>query len=186
MSARKQMLDLDGDGRADTIFFSGTTFGVKTASGALITTNAGALLTGGGDHHAWAKTMEAEPPVAVVDDGHTAVVFAIVGCRLVVPAGTNGKPYRFTLWGWGTYGTGVACVGSDRGGWMLAGVDAVRTGAGRYRIDTTEVDISKDGRTAKNGQTVKGTKTFAADSTEVAQAKESICTQVPRLTDVGK
>ncbi len=123
------MLDLDGDGKADTIFTDGTTgFGIKTATGAIITANP--LLGGGGDHHAWAMTMDSEPPVAVVDDGHTASVFALVNCKLVTPKNPQGKRYTFTLEGFGPYGTGVTCAGSQRGGYILGGVNAVKSGHG--------------------------------------------------------
>ena len=176
--------DVDLDSRVDEEFITGTEFGVKTASGAIITVRM--PLAGGGDRHGWISVMEAQPPVAVVDDGHTAAVFAFVNFKFVTPTGTNGKPYTFTLWGFGKYGSGVSCIGSDRGGYNLAGVNAVELPNGRYRIDTTAVDIPKSGTTAKNGQFVKGTKTFAGSSQTVVNAKRSFCNLVPLIDSGGK
>lgn len=174
--------DLDRDGRLDQEFIYQDTFGVKTGSGAILSFTAG--LAGGGDRHGWISTMEAEPPMAVVDDGRAAITRAFVDCRFVTPTGTNGKPYEFTLQGLGAYGTGVTCSGSDRGGYTLAGVEAVEVEGGRYRIDTTPVDVSESGTTAKNAPTVRGTTTYAAGSRTVTDARRSFCKLVP-LLDAG-
>ncbi len=52
--------------------------------------------------------------------------------------------------------------------------------------DAGLVNITKDGKTATNGTKARGTKTFAAHSSEVTQARESICPQAQRLTDAGR
>ena len=124
--------------------------------------------------------------LAVIDDGRGATLHAFVGCRFVQPKGVDGRPYSFTLNGFGTNGTGVGCSSYVDGTLGLVGLHAVRLPSGRFRIDSTEVQVSADGRTATNGATKRGTTTYAADSEQVRQANRSTCADVPIVHTSGR
>ena len=95
------------------------------------------------------------------------------------PKGVDGRPYSFALNGFGTVGTGVGCTSYVDGTTELVGLAAVRLASGRYRIDSTEVQVSADGLTATNGATKQGTTTSPEGSDEVRQANRSTCGEVP-------
>ena len=158
-------------------------FGVHTKSGATIVLPDD--LAGPAMHNGW-MTRFAVNVLAVTDDGRTATLHAFVDCRFVQPQGVDGRPYSFALRGFGTTGTGVGCSSYVDGTLGLVGLDAVRLADGRYRIDTTPVNVSADGRTATNGTTRRGTTTYAADSEQVQEANGSSCRDVPIVHTSGR
>jgi hypothetical protein len=176
--------DVDLDGHPDTLFHytNPDSWGVKTYTGAVMVVR-NLPLGNVNDQHAWALQLEADPAVMVVDDSFSALPFYLVrtstGCHFRTPSNTGGKQYTFSLTTT-KYGTGVGCLGSDRGGYFLAGRNAVKLANGRIRIDDTEVSTS-DGHVAKNGPKYTNGKTYAANSETVARAHISICSQTPTL-----
>lgn len=158
-------------------------FGVHTASGATILLPDD--LAGPATHSGW-MTRFPLAVVAVIDDGRSATLHAFVDCAFVQTKGVDGRPYSFTLNGFGTSGTGVGCGSYVDGTRKLLGLNAVRLASGRYRIDSTEVKVSADGRTATNGATTRGTTTYAADSAQVRQANRSTCGDVPIVHTSGR
>ena len=169
-----------------TEFYSETPrfeFGVRTASGATIVLPDD--LAGPATHSGW-MTRLALGEVAVLDDGRTATLHAFVDCRFVPTEGVDGKPYSFTLNGFGTHGTGVGCASLVDGTLEVVGLNAVKLSSGRYRIDSTPVRISADGATATNGTAKRGTTTYAADSDQVRQANRSTCGDVPIVHTSGR
>lgn len=181
-----QVGDVD-DGDADATEFSAESvpfeFGVHTASGATIVTKDD--LAGPGVHSGWIARL-ASGTVAVLDDGRNATLHALVGCRFITTTDRSGKPYGFTLNGFGSFGTGVACVQDADGSRELAGLNAVKVTGGRYRIDRTIVQVSADGRIATNGAKTTGTTTYAANSAEVRAANTSTCGDVPKVHTSGE
>lgn len=157
-------------------------FGVRTASGAVAVLQDG--LAGPGAHSGWMARFPLAV-LAVLDDGRTATLHAFVDCRFTTVDGVDGEPYRFSLQGFGAVGTGVGCGSYADGTRELLGVDAVRLPDGRYRIDTTEVKVSADGRTATNGTRTRGTHEFTRDSPEVRAANSSGCGTVPIVHTSG-
>lgn len=158
-------------------------FGVHTTSGATIVLPDD--LAGPATHSGWMTRLPLAV-VAVLDDGREATLHAFVDCRFVQTEGVDGKPYSFALNGFGTAGTGVGCASYADGTTKLLGLNAVRLPTGRYRIDSTEVQVSTDGRTATNGATTKGTTTYAAGNAQVQQANSSTCGDVPIVHTSGR
>ena len=158
-------------------------FGVHTKSGATVVLPDD--LAGPAMHSGWMTRLDLAV-VAVLDDGRGATLHAFVNCRFVEPKGTDGRPYRFTLNGFGSAGTGVGCSSYGDGTIELVGLNAVRLSNGRYRIDSTEVKVSANGRTATNGATTRGTRTYPADSPQVQDANRSTCMNVPKVHTSGR
>ena len=178
--------DVDETDSGATEFSSETPvfeFGVHTKSGATIVLRDD--LAGPAMHNGWMARF-ATNILAVIDDGRGATLHAFVDCRFVQPRGVNGTPYSFALNGLGTTGTGVGCASFVDGTKKLVGLDAVRLANGRYRIDSTEVKVSADGRTATNGPVERGRTTYAADSEQVRQANRSTCGDVPIVHTSGR
>jgi hypothetical protein len=142
-------------------------------------------LAGPAMHNGWMARF-ATNIFAVIDDGRGATLHAFVDCRFVQPRGVEGRPYTFALQGFGTAGTGVGCSSFVDGTKKLVGLNAVRLSNGRYRIDSTEVKVSADGRTATNGPVERGRTTYAADSEAVRQANRSSCSDVPIVHTSGR
>lgn len=158
-------------------------FGVRTTSGATIVLRDD--LAGPATHSGWMARF-ATNVLAVIDDGREATLHAFVDCRFVQPRGVDGTPYSFALNGRSTTGTGVGCSSFVDGTRKLVGLNAVRLANGRYRIDSTEVRVSPDGRTATNGPVERGGTTYAADSEQVRQANRSSCGDVPIVHTSGR
>lgn len=178
--------DVDETDSDATEFYSETPrfeFGVRTQSGATIVLPDD--LAGPATHSGW-MTRFPLAVVAVLDDGRGATLHAFVDCTFVRTEGIDGRPYSFALNGFGTAGTGVGCASYADGTTKLLGLNAVRLTTGRYRIDSTEVRVSADGRTATNGPTTKGTTTYAEGSTQVRQANSSTCGDVPIVHTSGR
>lgn len=180
--------DVGLDGKADTQFYysgsSGLAYGIHTASGATFLLKDD--LAGGGDRRGWSAVFESHPPMTVLDDGHVATLHAFVNCRFVTTKDTHGKPYIFNVSG-GKYGTGVECEGGNtRGGRSLYGVLASRQPNGRYKIFTTGIAVSQDGRTARNSTKRTGPGTYAATSSQVKLANRSTCESLPVVSLSGR
>jgi hypothetical protein len=178
--------DVDGDGRADTEFYSEQPrfeFGVRTASGALIVLRDD--LAGPAVHAGWIHKGPSGAPLAVLDDSRTATLHALVGCRFVTPDGVNGKPYAFTLNGFGDAGTGVTCTAAQDDSW-LSGVLAERRSNGRYDIIRTRILVSADGRTATNGDRTTVATGLDRSDPRVQAAMTSVCPGVPEVRTSGR
>jgi len=143
-------LDVDGDGRPDTLWIDdetavggGVPFGVSTASGGDFYENFASAspvtrsvlvadVTGSGEL------------VALASDGRAVQLWAISDCSLVPVQNAQGQQYTFDL-GFTGFGTGVGCADVDGDGTRdLLGLLADSTS-----ITSTVVDL--DGARATNG-----------------------------------
>lgn len=137
-SRTTQVNDIDGDGRADTAFFTTTTpyeFGFATAAGGVYTTPDRHSPTG--QHHAWTVNTDGFPGHAVViDDGLEATVLAFRSCGFHPLTTADGSPLTIAIGARNASGdatTGIAC--NDRnGGILLEAAQARLRGDGRYDI----------------------------------------------------
>ncbi|MCU1690119.1 MAG: uncharacterized protein JWN61_209 [Pseudonocardiales bacterium] len=155
-AASRQVIDVDGDGRADTVWLmtadAPARLGMTTASGA---TFVFPITFAGGS----------EPSGIVADvtgNGSQIIAFAfnsrvvdllrIVNCSFTVVTNPQGQPYTFDL-GFSGYGTGVGCVDANGDGVRdLVGLNIVRNGAGQPSAITRTI-ITMQGTAAANGQT---------------------------------
>ena len=176
--ASRTMGDVDGDGKADTLYtFTGESgvrhFGLVTATGYLsewTTPNASPV---------------APSVLGVVDadqDGHAEVfvnpgrkvnVLTFADCRLQPYLNKQGQPYEFSI-GFGAIGTGVGCIDADDDGTRdLVGLDAKDEGNGK--VQWTRTIVTLHGTQARNGATQSGTYTSPADDAKIKLLHEVTC-----------
>jgi hypothetical protein len=150
------IVDVDGDGRADTGWLAGQAggsrqLGVATAAGGgdAVTIDSASpnVLT------LLAVDADEQPPVELfVSDGRTVELWAFADCRLAQVTDPQGEPYLFDLGFRGT-GTGVGC--RDTGdGRQLVGLNI--TDDDGTVVDWSRTVIERDGLQASNGPTDEG------------------------------
>ncbi|THG28659.1 hypothetical protein [Naasia lichenicola] len=183
-----QIGDVDGDGQPDQQFYveaGGFAYGIHTASGATITLQDD--LAGPGSHRGWSVRTGQNQVVTVLDDGRSATLHGFVDCAFTTPIGADGQPYSFSLAGFGDIGTGVACGPADATGFrQIFGIEARVQSDGRYKITSTEVEVSADGSSATNGATTTDPSSYAVDDPRVTTAMTAVCDGVEAVHTSGK
>ncbi len=151
-AARREIIDVDGDGRPDTGWIEGgTTFGITTASGATFTIPID--LAGGGPRSVLVENPDSTGTIAALaSDGRTAELLVVRNCALFPVTNAQGGHYQFDLGFRGT-GTGVGCSQiTGTSGRSLVGLNMHLDGAGQpHDVGRTQVIITAT--TARNGAT---------------------------------
>jgi hypothetical protein len=183
----REVGDLDGDGRPDTVWVASPgggrrVLGVEAAAGGgdavdIASASPVALLVLVAD-------ADETPPVELfVSDSRGVQLWAFDDCRLQPVTDPEGRPYVFDL-GLRGYGTGVGCVDADGDGRRdLVGLDAVDDD-GRGTVTWTRTVIERDGLTADEGPTTEGTYRHPADDADIALLRSVTCGGLT-LTDDG-
>jgi hypothetical protein len=167
--------DLDGDGRADTLWFSGgerRTLGVSTASGAVFST----VFTSGAPQAASALGARLGEGSAVVllNTGRSVPLYAVIGCELVPTTNVQGQQYTFDL-GFTDYGTGVGCADLGKG-LELVGLNARPEEDGQsFQVARTPILLHDHGASATNGTTEVIAKNAAPQDPVVTTAQSVTC-----------
>lgn len=171
------IVDVDGDGKADTGWVLSrqtgeTTAGFTTASGA--TSSVPFRSASPVSRNLFAADVDSKGTVAVIlSDGRTARLFRVQNCALVAVTNPQGKQYEFDL-GFGGQGTGIGCSQvSGTTGQTLVGLKLnLDTEGNPKSIARTQVIIS--GTHASNGasDTVPAT---GRDSAAVKSARTISC-----------
>ncbi|SFK37026.1 hypothetical protein [Geodermatophilus ruber] len=153
----KPTIDVDGDGRPDTAFFSeqpgaqnGFTFGVRTASGGVVRSSMG--LSGSPVERSvlFADVTGRGEVIALASDGRQVQLWAVSTCRLIPVQNAQGQQYTFDL-GYSGYGTGVGCADADGDGTRdLLGLKLV-TDSGGSPTSVERTIIALNGPHAANG-----------------------------------
>lgn len=171
----REVVDVDGDGRPDQAWLTGgadRALGITTASGATFSVPIDSASPVPAS--AVVQVVQADAvPVALVDVGREAKVFAVVDCALVAPTNAQGEPYTFDR-GFAGQGTGVGCT-QDGGVLRLAGLDAVAADDGTFTVTRTYVDLTDAGRQARNGDPQEVATGAGADEPVVTTAQEVSC-----------
>jgi hypothetical protein len=186
-SAHKTIVnDIDGDGRADTAFFTATKpyeFGFATAAGGVYTTRDRDTVTG--QHHAFAVNTDGFPGhVIVIDDGLAATVLTFQNCHfqhlttatgasLTIPIGAHGAEGEAT--------TGVAC-NNQNGGILLEAVQARQRSNGRYDIAWSTLEPTGTTTGVTFSRFAVRYKNLAPTDRRVKQARTSTCWAAHTLT----
>ncbi|MEZ0362736.1 hypothetical protein ACAG26_03415 [Mycobacterium sp. pUA109] len=165
-AAQRQVGDLDGDGRPDTLWIAKVDtdggapdrfVGVSTASAA----NSEVQIVTGSPMTLDALAVDAQNNDAhqiIVSHGRGANLYAFAQCRIQTVVDDRGVPFVFDLENVRGTGTGVGCV--DLGdGRRLAGLQALPDGS-RWTVRRTAIDL--DGTTASIGRS----DTVTADSAQ--------------------
>lgn len=172
----KQSVDVDGDGKVDTEWFSQHTFGITTASGA--TVSAEPDFIGGADPRALTADVDGNGKIVVLLAGSKdAQLLTFLDCELQPVLNKEGKQYTFDLTG--TNGNGVGCedVNGDGTNELVGLKSSMPLGAVK---DGTTVTIERtiinlDGTQATNGATDSVKATWPADTATIESASQITC-----------
>lgn len=168
-AAEGEVVDLDGDGRRDTLWMAspangGREMGVVTAAGGgdkvpILSASPLAAV-------ALAVDADEEPPVELfVSDNRQVQLWAFQDCKLQQVVDARGEPYLFDLGRTG-YGTGAGCVDADGDGRRdLVGLN--ETGRDDTTVDWSRTIIERDGLQAANGATDTGTYRIGEDDAAI-------------------
>jgi len=171
----RDVVDVDGDGVPDRAWLTGgadRALGITTASGATFSVPVDSASPV--PAAAVVEVVQADRvPIALVDVGREAKVFAVLGCALVAPTNAQGEPYTFDR-GFAGQGTGVGCT-RDGGALRLAGLDAVAADDGTFTVTRTFVDLVDGGRLARNGAPEQVATGAGADEPVVTTAQDVTC-----------
>ena len=147
----KPTLDVDGDGRPDTLWIDDGTaaggavvFGVQTASGGTLSTDFNSASGSNARTVLVADVTGDGELVALADDGRSVRLYGLSDCSLVPEQNAQGEQYTFDL-GFTGFGTGVGCADVDGNGTRdLVGLLADGT-------SVTSTVVALDGPRATNG-----------------------------------
>lgn len=172
-----EVIDVDGDGRPDTAWLTAgadRTFGITTASGATFSApiTSASPIPASAVVGSVATTDAGDVPIALVDLGREAQLFALTDCTVAQTTDSSGQAYVFDR-GFGDQGTGVGCSDVD-GATRLAGLLATQEGDG-WTVTRTLIDLSDGGRVAANGTIAVVAEGAAADDAVVTTAQEVSC-----------
>jgi hypothetical protein len=172
-----EVVDVDGDGRPDTAWLTAgadRAFGITTASGATFSApiTSASPIPASAVVGSVATTDAGDVPIALVDLGREAQLFALTDCTVTQTTDPSGQPYVFDR-GFGDQGTGVGCSDVD-GAARLAGLLATQEGDG-WTVTRTLIDLSEGGRVAANGTVAVVAEEAAADDAVVTTAQEVSC-----------
>jgi len=172
-----EVVDVDGDGRPDTAWLTAgadRTLGITTASGATFSAplTSASPIPASAVVGSVATTDAGDVPMALVDLGREAQLFALTDCAVTQTTDPSGQPYVFDR-GFGDQGTGVGCSDVD-GATRLAGLLATQEGDG-WTVTRTLIDLTEGGRVAANGTVAVVAEKAAADDAVVTTAQEVSC-----------
>jgi hypothetical protein len=178
-AATKPTLDVDGDGKPDTLWIAkqpdadgGVPFGITTAAGGTFGTTIRSASPVARSVLVADVTSEGQL-IALASDNRQVLLYGISSCSFVPELNAEGQQYAFDL-GFTGFGTGVGCVDANRDGTTdLVGLmyEAETNGAGT--ISRTIVTL--DGPQARNGRT---------DTVPVTRASEAEEAQTVSCGDV--
>lgn len=177
--------DIDGDGLPDSQWYAESSpfrYGITTASGATFSVADG--LAGPGQHSGWSARLSSGVVVTVLDDSRGATLHTIVGCEFVTPLDVTGSAYTFDMHDLRGHGTGVGCRPGASGP-ELNGFQALERSDGTFDVTATQITVSADGRTARNGPRSESTG-LSMDDPIVAEAQTSSCGAIPVVATSGR
>ena len=172
-----EIVDVDGDGEADTAWLTGGAerrFGITTASGATFST----AIDSASPQRASAVVNvvaagDATAPIALVDTGREVLLFSAADCDLAATQNLAGAPYTFDK-GFTGQGTGVGCTEVD-GALRLAGLNATSADGSSFTVTRTVVELDDAALNASNGDEATVATGAGPDDPVVVTAQETSC-----------
>ncbi|MFC7878742.1 hypothetical protein [Isoptericola sp. NPDC057391] len=172
-----EVVDVDGDGEADTAWLTGGAerrFGITTASGATFS----AAIDSASPQRASAVVNvvaagDDTAPIALVDTGREVLLFSAADCDLASTQNLAGAPYTFDK-GFTGQGTGVGCTEVD-GALRLAGLNATSADGSSFTVTRTFVDLDDGALAGSNGDEATVATGAGPDDPVVVTAQETSC-----------
>jgi len=169
-AATKPTLDVDGDGKPDTLWIAtqpdadgGVPFGITTAAGGTFGTTIRSASPVARSVMVADVTGKGEL-IALASDNRQVPLYGISSCSFVPELNAEGQQYAFDL-GFTGFGTGVGCVDANGDGTTdLVGLKFEPESNGAGTISRTIVEL--DGPQARNGATDTVTVTRASEADE--------------------
>src|SRR5689334_23647650 len=169
-AATKPTLDVDGDGKPDTVWIArqpdadgGVPFGITTAAGGTFGTTIRSASPVARSVLVADVTGKGEL-IALASDNRQVLLYGISSCSFVPELNAQGQQYAFDL-GFTGFGTGVGCVDANGDGTPdLVGLKFEPETHGAGTIARTIVEL--DGQQARNGVTDTVTVTRASEADE--------------------
>ena len=143
-------VDLDDDGRVDTLWVSDSRKGVRTASGA---TFSQPISNAGGPEVSVRAIAIGDGTVVLMENGRQAYVSAVVDCALVETKNKQREQYSFDL-SFTDQGTGYGCA-TINGKRQLVGLAVQTSGMSsrKWQVERTAIILKDRGKSAVNGNT---------------------------------
>jgi hypothetical protein len=146
---KAKTVDVDGDGRSDTLWNSGDRFGVHTASGA---TFSGAFANIGGPAASVETITLGDGSKVIMELGRLDYVNAVINCKIVATKNKQGHQYAFdhgflragASWGLATINGKKQLVGLQ--------LKTVSAADGFYGVVQTPIVLHEHGKRATNGK----------------------------------
>lgn len=182
----KKVVDVDGDGKADSAFIAVPTPGdeslnILTAAGGGATFKiesaspiARSVLIANAD--------QAGPVEVFVDDGRSTQLLAFVNCSVQPILNPQAQPYIFDTSGIYGTGTGIGCVATPAGR-RLVGLHAISPADGGPTVQWTQTVVELNGLQAHNGATSSGTFTQGKDDPAIELLHQVTCGSLTIVRD---
>ncbi len=176
-AATHEIVDVDGDGEADTAWLTGGAerrFGITTASGATFST----AIDSASPQRASAVVNvvaagDGTAPIALVDTGREVLLFSAADCDLAATQNLAGAPYTFDK-GFTGQGTGVGCTEVD-GALRLVGLNATSADGSSFTVERTFVELDDGALNGSNGEQATVAEGAGPDDPVVVTAQETSC-----------
>jgi hypothetical protein len=142
----KKILDVDGDGLADTEWISDSPtleFGVTTASGATFSYTLNSASPA--PREGFIARLNDHRILSIVDDNRNAYVHFIVNCAWVTPKNSHGQQYTFDMNDFAGTGTGVGCSLG-----YVVGYQTVPAGS-NFTVTESKMQLNTTGSYASSG-----------------------------------
>ena len=172
-------VDLDGDGRDDTLWFArpsaggARVFGVTTASGR--TASAEFSTASGASTTLFAVNADERGPVELFAINRGAYLYVFADCAIQPVVDKAGQAYSFDL-GFGDNGTGVGCIDADGDGWRdLVGLLDEDHGGSSDTVTWKRTIVRLDGTHATNGPSKTGVYHRPQDDAKISLLHDVTC-----------
>jgi hypothetical protein len=189
-SPTKSVIDVDGDGRPDTVAMWAPPDGGAGQLAILTAAGGGSQVTIESaspiQRRALVVNVDEKGPVEILlSDGRQVQLLAFVDCRIQPVLNPQGQPYTFDLFNRVGTGSGVGCNQTPTGR-RLVGLwtdELIDTSHAGVSVPWRRTVVELDGLHARNGASTQGTFTTGRDDKAIASLSDISCGSLRMSTD---